>query len=108
MATSPVGNTANNPQPPLITATPTDPKVAAKNRVVSEAVKNLNAVGAAGASHEFSIAIDPATRQAVVRIVDSNTNELVEQLPSEYILRVAQQLSERIAKQSASQTDKTS
>ena len=104
MVISPVGS--STPQPPLTRATPIDPKVAAKNRLVSEAVKALNVAGAAGGSHQFSIAIDPATREAVVRIVDSTTNELVEQLPSEYILRVAQQLSERIAKQSAARSDK--
>ena len=106
MVISPVGSSP--PQPPLTTATPIDPKVAANNRLVSVAVKQLNAAGVAGSSHQFSIAIDPATHEAVVRIVDSSTNELVEQLPSEYILRVAQQLSERIAKQSAAKSDKTS
>lgn len=104
MVISPVGS--STPQPPLPATTPVDPKVAANNRVLSEAVKTLNEAGAAGGSHQFSIAIDPATREAVVRIVDSATNELVEQLPSEYILRVAQQLSERIAKQSAPRSDK--
>lgn len=95
--------TGASPQLPL---PPTDPAVAADNRVLSSAVKLLNSSGAAGDPRQFSIAIDPTTRQAVVRIVDSSTNEVVEQLPSEYILRVARQLSERIAQQSQSATDK--
>ncbi len=85
-----------------------EPATAANNRAVSSAVRLLNASAAEGSSHQFSIAIDPVTRQAVVRVVDSVTNELVEQLPSEYILKVAQQLSERIAKQSRSAAEKAS
>ena len=95
---------ASDPQPPLASA---EPKVAATNRAVSAAVKLLNTSIGDSSSHEFSIAIDPVTREAVVRIVDSTTNELIEQLPSEYILKVAQQLSERIAKNSATAVDKT-
>ena len=83
------------------------PEVAAKNRVLSAAVKLLNDAGAAGLSHEFSIAIDPKTRQAVIRIVDQSTREVIEQLPSEYLLRVAQQISERLTKQDPTATDKT-
>ncbi len=95
---------SGSPQPSLIA---TDPQVAANNRAISTAVKLLNSSLNPDSSRQFSIAIDPATRQAVIRVVDSTTNELVEQLPSEYILAVARQLSERIAKQSAATTDKT-
>ena len=82
-------------------------EIAAQNRVLSAAVKLLNDAGAAGNSHEFSIAIDPKTRQAVIRIIDQSTREVIEQLPSEYLLRVAQQISERLAKQGPSEADKT-
>ncbi len=85
----------------------TDPATSAKNRSVSAAVKLLNDTAPAGSLHEFSIAIDPTTRQAVVRVVNRATNELVEQLPSEYLLQVARQLSESIAQQSAFTVDKT-
>ncbi len=104
--------TAVSPIPPLqpaVTAGPTtDPETAAVNRVVAAAAKILNDSGAAGNSHEFSIAIDPATRQAVVRIIDRSTQEVVEQIPTEYLLRIARQLSERTAQQSVQTADKTS
>lgn len=83
------------------------PDVVASNRAVSNAIRLLNDSGAAGDSHQFSVAIDPATKEAVVRIVDRTTNELVEQIPSEYILRVAQQISESLSQQSGALVDKT-
>jgi len=85
----------------------TDPATSARNRSVSAAVKLLNDSAPAGSLHEFSIAIDPTTRQAIVRVIDRATNELVEQLPSEYLLQVARQLTENIAQQSPRASDKT-
>lgn len=93
--------------PPLSGVTRTDPETAAANRTIAAAVKSLNDSGAAGDSHELSIAIDPTTRQAIVRIIDRSTNQVVEQLPSEYLLQVARQISERIAQQLARSADKT-
>jgi uncharacterized FlaG/YvyC family protein len=72
--------------PPASTATPPP------NREVATAVQTLNQNGTAGPGREFSIAIDGKTRIPVVRIVDSVTNELIEQLPSQYILDLAQQI----------------
>jgi uncharacterized FlaG/YvyC family protein len=60
---------------------------------VANAVQTLNENGAAGSGREFSIAIDVKNKVPVVRIVDSNTNELIEQIPSQYILDLAQQIS---------------
>lgn len=62
------------------------------NRDVATAVQTLNQNGTAGPGREFSIAIDGKSRVPVVRIVDSITNELIEQIPSQYILDLAQQI----------------
>ncbi len=86
------------PQPEISALPRPNTEIAAKNRSISAAVKLLNDTGAAGSSHEFSIAIDPATRLVVVRIVDLATNEVIEQLPSEYLLQVAKNLSDELAK----------
>ncbi len=86
---------------------PTEPPLAAGNRPVLAALKVLKDSGIFSDSHQFSIAIDPATRQAVIRITDRATQELIEQFPSEYILQVARNLTARIAKQSPSASDKT-
>ncbi len=94
-------------QPVTPTGSTTDPVTSARNRSVSSAVKLLNDAAPAGSLHEFSIAIDPTTRQAVVRVVDRATNEVLEQLPSEYLLEVARQLTETIAQQSSAAVDKS-
>jgi uncharacterized FlaG/YvyC family protein len=57
-------------------------------------VKALNENGVAGPAQEFSFSIDPRTKQAVIQIVDSATREPIYQIPSEYILREAEQLAE--------------
>jgi len=78
-------------------ATPVSPvhapvTLTATNRQVAAAVQTLNDNGAAGPGRAFSIAIDSKTRVPVVRIVDSATNQLIEQIPSQYILDLAQQI----------------
>jgi uncharacterized FlaG/YvyC family protein len=67
------------------------------NREVATAVKALNDNGSAGPGRQFSIAIDSKTRVPVVRIVDRKTNELIEQIPSQYVLDLAQQISQETA-----------
>jgi uncharacterized FlaG/YvyC family protein len=78
--------------PPPTTPAPASTPSASATREVASAVQVLNQNGAAGPGREFSIAIDAKTKVPVVRIVDSNTNELIEQIPSQYILDLAQQI----------------
>jgi uncharacterized FlaG/YvyC family protein len=75
---------------------------AVQNRSVALAARSLNQEGAAGQGREFSFSIDPKTKVAVVRIVDASTREVIEQLPAEYILRMAQQLEDLGSTNSAS------
>jgi len=63
----------------------------ALNRKLHAAVRTLND-SVVQSTREFSFAIDPKTHHAVIRIVDTSAHELIEQVPSEYILRVAQAL----------------
>ncbi len=76
------------------------------NRRLAQAARTLNEAGVAGAGREFSFSIDPHTKQAVFRIVDASTGELVEQFPSEYILSVAQGISENSSLKTAPAADK--
>jgi uncharacterized FlaG/YvyC family protein len=69
----------------------------AANRQVSTAVAKLNTANIAGPNREFSIALDPKTKQPVVRIVDSTTHELIDQIPSQYVLDLAQELDKEFA-----------
>jgi len=87
MAISPInfGSPPAAPAPAPVPSKSTD-------RAVASAVQTLNQNGTAGPGREFSIAIDGKTKVPVVRIVDSKTNELIEQIPSQYILDLAQQI----------------
>jgi uncharacterized FlaG/YvyC family protein len=90
MAISPLHFSPPPPTAPVAASTVS----ASATREVASAVQALNQNGAAGPGREFSIAIDGKTRVPVVRIVDSNTNELIEQIPSQYILDLAQQITQ--------------
>ena len=67
------------------------------NREVASAVQALNQNGSAGSGRAFSIAIDAKSKVPVVRIVDSHTNEVIEQIPSQYVLDLAQQIDRETA-----------
>jgi len=55
-------------------------------------VKAVNAVELFGQNNELTFIMDRATRRAVVRIVDRKSGEVVEQIPAEYVLRMAEEL----------------
>jgi uncharacterized FlaG/YvyC family protein len=87
MSISPIAYSSHSTSSPNL-----PPVIAAGNREVASAVQTLNQNGTAGRGREFSISIDGKTKLPVVRIVDSATSELIEQLPSQYILDLAQQI----------------
>jgi flagellar protein FlaG len=64
------------------------------NRLVAAAVNTLNQTEIAGTGREFSFSVDGKTKLPVVRIVDSSTRELIEQIPSQYILDLAEQITQ--------------
>jgi flagellar protein FlaG len=61
-------------------------------RVLIRAVQAVNAVEAFGRDNEITFIVDPRTRQAVLRIVDRETGEMVGQIPAEEVLRMAEKL----------------
>ena len=67
---------------------------AAANRQVVAAVRKLNEAGSLGSEREFSYALDRQTQKLVVRIVDPSTKDVIDQIPSEVVLRAAEQLNE--------------
>jgi uncharacterized FlaG/YvyC family protein len=75
---------------------------AGQNRDVARAVRILNDTGAAGPGREFSFSIDPKTKLALIRILDPATREVIDQVPSEYILQVARDLEELRSKNAES------
>jgi|SRR5580658_2360494 uncharacterized FlaG/YvyC family protein len=59
------------------------------NRAVSVAVGRLNETSYAGEGREVTFSLDPATKQPVVKVIDTATKEVIRQLPPEYLLQMA-------------------
>jgi uncharacterized FlaG/YvyC family protein len=61
-------------------------------RNLIQSVKAVNASEFFGQENELTFIVDRATRRAVVRLVSRKTGEVVEQIPAEYVLRMAEEL----------------
>ncbi len=70
------------------------PEQAARNRELIKAIKTINDGGSLGPTNELRFGFDPDTGQALIKIVNRVTNEVVMQLPPESTLRAAQILKE--------------
>ena len=64
----------------------------AENRKLAQAVRALNEAGTAGPQRAYSLALDSLTKRPVIHIVDTNTQDVIEQIPSQYILEIAADL----------------
>jgi flagellar protein FlaG len=60
-----------------------------EQRRLARAVASLNADGLFGESNELTFSRDSGTDRVVIKIVNRNTKEVVQQLPPEYVLRLA-------------------
>jgi flagellar protein FlaG len=70
----------------------TDPQNHAEARHLIRAVHRLNKAERFGPERELVFQIDQETRRVLMRVVDRETGEVVQQLPPEYVLRVSQEL----------------
>ncbi|MBI1754591.1 MAG: flagellar protein FlaG [Acidobacteria bacterium] len=68
-----------------------NPAREAKQQLV-QAVRTVNATGIVGQDRVMTIVIDQDTRRPVIRIVDEGTQEVVRQIPAEYVLQLARNL----------------
>ncbi len=66
------------------------PGQAAENRELIQTVRALNATQFAGENREFTFTLDRETHRPVLRLIDTQTKEVLEQFPAEYLLRVRQ------------------
>ncbi len=64
-------------------------------RQLIQAVHAVNAADLYGQEHELAFAVDRESRRAVVRIVDKKTRAVVDQIPSEQVLRLAEELKQQ-------------
>src|SRR5437870_5600944 len=61
-----------------------------QRRELIQAVRAVNQAELYGQENELSFAFDRGTQRAVVRIVDRKTREVVQQIPTEQVLRMAE------------------
>jgi uncharacterized FlaG/YvyC family protein len=59
-------------------------------RSVARAVSQLNESGYPGEGREVLFSVDPSTRLPVVKVVDTDTKEVISQWPPEYAIRLAE------------------
>jgi hypothetical protein len=69
---------------------PLSPSTRTFNSAVSSAVQALNESGIVGEGREVTFSLDRATRLPVVKVLDTNTQEVINQWPPEYALRLAE------------------
>lgn len=63
----------------------------AQVRDVHQAVKAVNQSGQLGPDRELTIALHRDTGSPVVRIIDRKTQEVIQQIPNERVLRMAEE-----------------
>jgi len=64
---------------------------ASQRRQLLQAAQSVNASGALG-QNELVFLLDRQTHRAVIRVVDRTTQQVVSQIPPEYVLQLAQDL----------------
>jgi uncharacterized FlaG/YvyC family protein len=74
----------------------------ASNRDVVQAVKALNGTDMFG-ENELTFQKDPQTHRMVIKIVNRNTQEVVMQIPPEYVVELAEDLKKPAAAAATSQ-----
>jgi uncharacterized FlaG/YvyC family protein len=67
-------------------------QIQSENRQIIQAVRAVNASASLGDSNELTFSLDQRTRRPIVKIVNRETNEVVEQIPNERVLRLAEDL----------------
>ena len=78
----------------LMPAPPVDPNPSTNQepvltRQVATAVRALNQSGLYGQDRELQFARDPGTKTMVIKVVQQQTGEVIEQIPPEEVLRAA-------------------
>jgi len=81
----------------LMPAPPVDPTPASNQeptqmKQVATAVRALNESGMYGQDRELQFAKDPGTKTMVIKVVQQQTGEVIEQIPPEEVLRAAEAL----------------
>ena len=65
----------------------------AQRQQLIQAVREVNKSEMLGENNELTFLFDRTTRRAIVRVIDRKTKDVVFQIPPDYVLRMAQELS---------------
>jgi flagellar protein FlaG len=77
---------------PAVMSTNDPIRIQTENREIIRAVRAVNASAMLGEKNELTFFLDRQTRRPVIKIVNRETNEVVEQIPNEQVLRLAEDL----------------
>lgn len=69
--------------------------VSQEQRSLIQAVKAVNAAEIFGENKEITFVMDRQAKRMVIRIVNSQTREVVNQIPPEYLLHLAEEVKGR-------------
>ena len=75
-----------------VSATPQSQEPASRRAELIQAVKAVNESNALGENNELTFVMDRSTHRTLTRIIDRKTQEVVMQIPPEYVLRLAEQI----------------
>ncbi len=64
-------------------------------RDLVEAVRAISASNVLGDNRELNFVLDRVSHTAIMQVVDRTTNEVVMQVPAEYLLRLAKELKQK-------------
>ena len=61
-------------------------------REIADAVKAISATDVVGNRDELTFVLDRSSQEAIVRVIDRQTNEVIMQVPAAYLLALAKAL----------------
>ena len=68
-----------------------DPKQRAERTAMIQTARTLNEAETFGPNSEVTFSLDRTTHKPILQIVDRQTREVIQQLPPEYLLHMANQ-----------------
>ena len=86
-----IGSLQKDTQNLAVAPVSTTPEIAAQNRELIQAVKSVNAAQHFGMDNELTFVMDRHTQRPVIRVVNSKTKEVIQQIPPRYLLELAKQ-----------------
>lgn len=78
--------------PAIAPANPLPPELRQEQAQLIQAVEKLNEARIFGQKSELTFSLDRESRRPVMKIIDRETQEVIQQIPPEYVLRLAAEL----------------